>query len=168
MGRSPLGKPVVLGPDEYEISASKPGYQTQARKLELKPSQSMKLAFTLEKKRTLLSVASVPAGASARIDGKSAGTTPLKTHLPVGDHDLELRLDGYKPYQRRLTLEPDAPLPLLLQLDKLPPTPWYKRWWLWTAVGAVVVGAVVTAVALSLAACPQDLCTGNLPLGGAK
>jgi hypothetical protein len=28
-------------------------------------------------------------------------------------------------------------------------TPLYKRWWLWTIVGAVVVGGVVTAVALT-------------------
>src|SRR5262249_21776794 len=28
-------------------------------------------------------------------------------------------------------------------------TPIYKRWWLWTAIGVVAVGAVVAAVALS-------------------
>ncbi len=39
-----------------------------------------------------------------------------------------------------------APRPLAILP---PPRPWYRRWWIWTAVGVVVTGAVTTAVLLS-------------------
>lgn len=44
------------------------------------------------------------------------------------------------------------------------PVPVYKKWWLWTAVGVVVAGAVTTAVVLTL---PKDihLERGTLPPG---
>jgi tetratricopeptide (TPR) repeat protein len=38
--------------------------------------------------------------------------------------------------------------------------PVYKRWWFWTAVGAVAVGAVVTAVALSSSSTSVGNCMG--------
>ena len=38
------------------------------------------------------------------------------------------------------------------QVPEGPPTPWYKRWYLWTVVGAAVVAAVVLPVTLS----PKD------------
>lgn len=35
------------------------------------------------------------------------------------------------------------------ETEEKPSTPWYGRWWLWTAVGLVLVGGTVTAVVLA-------------------
>ena len=38
-------------------------------------------------------------------------------------------------------------------------TPWYRRWWVWSAVATAVVGAVVTGVAVGVAGdeAPREL-----------
>lgn len=40
--------------------------------------------------------ASVPSGAQVFVDGQPVGTTPVHVELPVGRHDVELRLKGQK------------------------------------------------------------------------
>jgi len=40
--------------------------------------------------------ASVPSGAQVFVDGQPMGTTPVHVELPVGRHDVELRLKGQK------------------------------------------------------------------------
>jgi hypothetical protein len=42
-----------------------------------------------------LQVISVPPGASLKVDGKDEGFTPATINLAVGNHNLELRKDGY-------------------------------------------------------------------------
>jgi hypothetical protein len=49
----------------------------------------------------------------------------------------------------------DAPIPK--QKER---TPIYKRWWLWTAVGIVVAGAIVIGVAVAETR-PPECGTGN-------
>ncbi len=61
--------------------------------------------------------------------------------------------------------EPAAFRPLLLTIAGTPQRsqPFYKRWWFWTAVGAVVVGgATATAIVLSTESAP----VGNLTFRG--
>ena len=40
--------------------------------------------------------ASVPSGAQVFVDGQPMGTTPVQVELPIGRHDVELRLKGQK------------------------------------------------------------------------
>jgi hypothetical protein len=50
------------------------------------------------------------------------------------------------------TASPAPPAPAAVVLASPPPeatAPVYKRWWFWTALGAVVAGAVVTGILLS-------------------
>jgi hypothetical protein len=54
---------------------------------------------------------------------------------------------------------PTAPDPLGISQSLPPPAespPLYQRWWLWTGIGAVVVGGVVAAVLLSRKSAPQS------------
>lgn len=41
-------------------------------------------------------IASAPPGAEVSIDGKAAGQTPLSVDLPVGDHEIMVKKDGYR------------------------------------------------------------------------
>ena len=41
-------------------------------------------------------------------------------------------------------------------VSTMPPTPMYKKWWLWTVVGVVAAGATATAIGLSVATRTPD------------
>lgn len=59
-----------------------------------------------------ISINSAPSGASVHVDGEIVGKTPLKFDLNAGAYDVELRAEHYKPWQTRLTVEPNQPLEL--------------------------------------------------------
>jgi formylglycine-generating enzyme required for sulfatase activity len=56
-----------------------------------------------------ISFASEPRGATVRVDGEVVGKTPVTAELLEGRHDVELSLDGHKPYGRSLSVEADRP-----------------------------------------------------------
>jgi hypothetical protein len=88
--------------------------------------------------------------------------------LPVGEHVLVVKARGYADAKRTLSvkgaeqsdlfieLHPDAVAVASGPTDPLKPTsdkpdkPLYKNPWLWSGVGAVVVGGIVAAVVLSM------------------
>lgn len=49
-----------------------------------------------------ISLQSEPPGAAVLVDGQSLGTTPLTIKLVEGEHNLEVRADGFKPWHTRL------------------------------------------------------------------
>jgi hypothetical protein len=50
-------------------------------------------------------IQSTPSGADVILDGKSAGATPLTVVVPAGDHNIQLKKDGYKPQTAEVSLE---------------------------------------------------------------
>lgn len=52
---------------------------------------------------------SIPEGATVSIDGKPAGTTPLKIELPEGKYSLQIGADGFKTWETRLAVVPNQP-----------------------------------------------------------
>lgn len=113
--------------------------------------------------------------------------------LNVGDHVLEFRSEGRVAERRAVTIEggrserlqvvlqpavtvphsaAEVPSPAARESAPRAPrsdsVPLYKRWWLWTAVGVAVSGAVVaTALALSPESTTErvPVTTGNTPSG---
>ena len=100
-------------------------------------------------------VASVD-GAQVELDGNQLGVTPLSETLEVnpGAHAVVVTREGYRTFREKLVATPggerkvDAKLESLIKIveveRKAPPTPVYKRWWVWTLVGAVVIAGAVT------------------------
>lgn len=97
---------------------------------------------------------SVP-GAVVVLDGQRLGPAPLPEpviEINPGDHTLEISAEGYSTYRRSLRLgraqveKIDAQLVSLVRIIHVPEKklPVYKRWYLWTAVGLVVVAGAVT------------------------
>jgi tetratricopeptide (TPR) repeat protein len=122
------------------------------------------------------------AGAGVLVDGRDVGRTPLPRPvlLEPGEHRFMVRKAEFEPFERVLNVKPGeqtvaaelrrivkvvAPPPAVLVAPppSAPPaeTPLYQRWWLWTAVGAVVVTGVVIAVASSSGSKNPD-CRGGL------
>ncbi|HEU5187946.1 MAG TPA: PEGA domain-containing protein, partial [Candidatus Saccharimonadales bacterium] len=57
---------------------------------------------------------SEPSRASISVDGKPAGKqTPERAYVGPGDHTVQMQLDGYRPWQKQVTLQPGQ----LLWLD---------------------------------------------------
>lgn len=106
----------------------------------------------------------VPASATLLVDGERrdyVAGEPLA--LPVGDHVFEVRATGWASERRTVKVQGREVQSLHVSLPKLdaaatavannerPPgqTPVYKRWWLWTSIGAVVVGGAVAGILIA-------------------
>ena len=118
-------------------------------------------------------------GAEVSVDGRDAGRTPLAhaLYLAPGEHRLKVAGEGQVLFDRAITMargghtiltiprpvvnRPPAPVVVLTSRAPAPRArPYYKRWWFWTAVGTVVLGAVVGGVVAS-----QTGGSGWLPSG---
>ncbi|WP_437568549.1 PEGA domain-containing protein [Sorangium sp. So ce542] len=117
-----------------------------------------------------LKVESAPRGARLWIDGKEVGQTPWEGRLPLGEHAIGVRADGYLDARQEVTLERRKQREVTVALDRVPPEPGF-----WTArtvgataaYGAGVLGLGVFAVSGVLAmntsaelkrACPGGIC----------
>lgn len=112
-----------------------------------------------------------PPGGSVFLDGqlkvKQAGPQLHLKNVPAGQHTLRVQRQGHQdfyaivqvPFQGTTKLNvkmragrPAADNPAVMapgEAEEKTTTPWYGRWWLWTAVGAVLIGGTVTAVVLA-------------------
>src|SRR5262249_38687020 len=105
------------------------------------------------------------------VDGRDVGQTPLARPLVLepGEHRFVVRKLEFEPFEQVVTLRPGDQVTVTAELRPITravapaavaitaPTPpgevrseepsVFKRWWFWTAVGAVVVTGVVVAVA---------------------
>ncbi|MGD8293549.1 MAG: PEGA domain-containing protein [Desulfobacterales bacterium] len=75
--------------------------------------------YTLVPAWSDITIASIPANAPVLVDGNPAGSTPLTIELLEGDHDIELKAEGYKIWRTRLAV--GANQPQVLDLVRLEP-----------------------------------------------
>jgi tetratricopeptide (TPR) repeat protein len=95
-------------------------------------------------------------GAAVEVDGEKIGMSPLDNALELnpGGHAVLATKEGYKSYRGKVVVAPGTEVTVDAKLDSLvtvkfievreKPQPVYKKWWLWTIVGVVAVGAAVT------------------------
>jgi hypothetical protein len=128
------------------------------------------------------------ADAEILIDGRDVGRTPLKEPvvLDQGEHRFIVRKKGYENFERlvsvrsgeKITVDAELrPVPVVAPTVSAPvaavlvapaPAPErdeapaiYKRWWFWTAVGAVVITGVVVGLAASSQQSGGPACPGG-------
>src|SRR5579862_6115652 len=65
-------------------------------------------------------VTSAPNHADITVDGKFLGTTPSTVRINSGDHSVTIEKDGFKAWQRVMTLIPGGSITLDVTLDKIP------------------------------------------------
>jgi hypothetical protein len=82
---------------QHTVSASKPGYASEARTVSLVAGANSTISLQLNQLTAILSVASTPAGAVIIVDGKDTGKlTPSQLILDkAGSHSVTLRRAGY-------------------------------------------------------------------------
>lgn len=126
---------------------------------------------------TLKLVVDVP-GAAVYLNGKPLGKSPVKaTGVQAGTHALRITHSEYHDYMAFVDVAFEKATEIKISLKQYPiiseemkqkarkrsgpvvvqpgqqvlyrPLPWYKRWWFITSVGAAVLAATLTTVALS-------------------
>jgi Serine/threonine protein kinase len=117
------GKSVKAGP--HIISASASGYESYQSTINLEPGvkQIMDISLTqTEKGDGLLHVYSYP-WSDLYVDGVSQGTTPTAKPLsfPEGEHEIQLRRDGFKTYSKTINLAKGQVTHVKVDLEKLEP-----------------------------------------------
>ena len=88
--------------------------------------------------------------ARVTLDGASVGEYPdvkVPETLAVGKHQVSVEHKDYYPLTQDVYVEPARRTQVDLLMTRMP-TPWYKTWWFWTVVGALVAGGVTTGAVL--------------------
>jgi hypothetical protein len=80
------------------------------------------VVFVASRATGVLTVTTVPHGATVTLDGEVIGTSPLQKRVRNGAHTIELALGGYEPFRDVVTV-PSSGLPFLQPLKALPPPP---------------------------------------------
>jgi hypothetical protein len=117
------GKSVKAGP--HVISASASGYESYQSTINLEPGVKQIIDISLtqtEKGDGLLHVYSYP-WSDLYVDGVSQGTTPTAKPLsfPEGEHEIQLRRDGFKTYSKTINLAKGQVTHVKVDLEKLEP-----------------------------------------------
>jgi serine/threonine protein kinase len=85
-----------LSPGKHIISASRTGYSSEIRSLDVAAGNNVSLVFHLSPINAMIIVNSTPPGAIITLDGKPTGrVTPAQFAVEKGSHTLVLRKQGY-------------------------------------------------------------------------
>ncbi len=86
----------ALGPGKHIISASKSGYSSEIRSVDIAAGGKSSLTLHLSSVNALMVVNSTPPGATVMLDGKPSGrVTPAQFAVEKGSHTILLRKPGY-------------------------------------------------------------------------
>jgi formylglycine-generating enzyme required for sulfatase activity len=117
-GQTPLK--ITLAPDKtHRIQISKAGYQKAERVIKLHSEESKTLSITLKPKLGMINFVVKPSDAELYVDGRSKGRVPAKLQLAAVEHKLEIRRQGYRTYQTRITPRPGFPQEINIALTNL-------------------------------------------------
>ena len=98
----------MLNSGAYIFEARKDGHRTAKLTKEITSAQPQQ-NYTLPAPTPILggvAIASTPIGANVTIDGKMAGTTPLKLdNIFVGNHSVKITKTGYSDYTQTVTID---------------------------------------------------------------
>jgi formylglycine-generating enzyme required for sulfatase activity len=114
------GEPRGTAPGEFELPPGKhtiglaaERYQVFSDEIEIEgggKTQTFKPA--LVPAWAEVTVSTEPAGAQVLVGGEARGVTPLTTQVMAGNHAVELRLDGFKPWSTDVQVKANEPMSL--------------------------------------------------------
>lgn len=132
-----------LDPGLHVLVLSRPGFQDVVRRETFSRGSPASLDLVLARLDGELEVRAARAGAAVAIDGVDVGAAPVTVRRPAGRYHVAVRKVGFVPFDADAVLEPGGRLSLAAPLPPEQP-PITKKWWFWTAAGAVLVFATAT------------------------
>ena len=107
-GQTPLS--VALAPAEnYELVATRAGYQSHTRSLSVSPDEDLSLNLSLKPIVGLIKLAVTPPGASLFVDNQAVGDASQTLELNARAHELRIELAGYASYETKVIPQPGLP-----------------------------------------------------------
>lgn len=146
VGTAPLEGPLLVSPGERTLRLSAEGYDTLEERLQVRAREPLTLQFSLLPTRSTLRVTTNLPTATIAVDGVPVGAGEVAQAVEQGSYVVEVNEPGYQPRRTAVQVADDTTLHLELQPEPLRA---YQKWWVWTIVGVVVVGAAAgTTVAI--------------------
>jgi hypothetical protein len=131
---------VQLDPGVHVFTLSRKGYADAVVNRTFLPGASTELSLHLDRLPATFHVASYPAGGIVTVEGADVGATPVDVPRPAGSYKVVVRKPGYVTYETQVVAQSGEEVNLSPNLpqEKVALT---QRWWFWSAVGVVVLGA---------------------------
>ena len=148
--RARWGVAAPLNPGRHVFRLTGPGVQPLELVRDVAPGSTVTYDLVPEPIDvvTRLAVTASVAEAEVSVDGLLVGNGRYDARINPGRHAVEVRAREWLPYSASLDIAPGASVRVHAQLR--PDVPLTRRWWFWTGVGALAVGAV-TAIVFAVA-----------------
>lgn len=145
VGKSPLDKPLPLKAGKANVLIEADGYFPYQANVDLPGGGGYVLdaQMSSREKAGRLLVRAPKTNVSVSLDGKPLGQAPLETFADAGTHQIMARHPEHSDYATTVIVKAGEERTVMITLGDLPI---YKRWWFWTAIGAVAVGATTIVV----------------------
>lgn len=142
---------VLLDPGAHVFTVSRKGFSDAVVNKTFTPGAAVKLELALAKLPATLHIGSDPGGAAASIEGVDVGATPLELSRPAGTYLVQVKKAGFLSYESRVSAQAgeDVNVFAKLPVDRPAIT---TRWWFWTGLGVIVVGAALATYFIAAAA----------------
>ncbi|MCS3629216.1 archaellum component FlaG (FlaF/FlaG flagellin family) [Salinibacter ruber] len=105
VGMAPVSRTLSSG--KHQVRATAEGYVSTEKSVTVPEGRRREVALTLEPREGRLVVETDPSGATVRIDGETAGTTPTTSTLVPGEHRVEVEKQGFRSSQKSVQVSQD-------------------------------------------------------------
>jgi len=124
MNGKEIGDTPVLLPDlalgSYSASVQMQGYTRRDISWKVQNGRPILINVPLMNNIGTLSLTSDPDVAEIEIDGRTYGNTPFSDFFEQGQHRIRLTKNGYKPYEKIVTVNRDEKTELNIKMEELP------------------------------------------------
>ena len=104
-GQTPLAVAVAPG-ENYELIATRAGYQSQRRLLSVEPEQDQVINLRLKPVTGLVKLNVAPGGATLFVDGRELGEPNRTLELTASNHTIRIELPGYASFETNVLPQP--------------------------------------------------------------
>lgn len=139
-----------LDPGVHRVEVRRMGYEPvrEERRVGLGEQVEVALDASARPMPATLVVETPDATTMIRVDGVPVGRGRSSSRAPSGRHAVHVAWDDGHTQERIVELAPGARMVVSITPNRRPSNSIVTRWWFWTAVGAVAVGAIAGGIAL--------------------
>lgn len=144
MGTSPLTKPLQIAAGTHKIEVTADGYEPQKQDVMVTAEVPLTRTFTLKliPKTGKIRISSTMGRVTVTVDGTPRGYAPLEVELDAGGHLIETTAPDFESRRDEVVIAAGQTRELPVTLVKVVhhKKAWYSHWYVWTGIGAVLVG----------------------------